>query len=55
MEGCNVTAMDQDKKTKVGPPEECQACVDSGHCINGLYCFYLRKYVEPDATAMCDR
>lgn len=44
-----------DKRVKVGPPEECQACVDSGHCVNGLYCFYLRKYVEHDSASMCDR
>ena len=53
--GQQCKTMDETKRVKVGPPEECLACMDSGHCLNGLYCFYMRRYVEHDSASMCDR
>lgn len=33
--------------------EEFEACVNSAHCINGIYCYVLRRYVQYETTPPC--
>lgn len=33
--------------------EECEACVNSANCINGVYCYTLRRYVQYETRPPC--
>ena len=34
--------------------EECQVCVSSANCINGVYCHKLKRYVQYETTPPCE-
>lgn len=34
--------------------EECQVCVSSGYCVNGTYCYKLKRYVEYETIPPCE-
>lgn len=36
-------------------PDECQACIHPIHAINGVFCTWLKRYVDYCKKAPCEK